>query len=53
VKSRYARRMSLLCVWASSMQRLKWVMALESERPGRKPSCSGLMFFFCFYVIHC
>ena len=43
VKSRYASIMSLLCVWASSMQRLRWVMALEQERPGRNPSCSGLM----------
>ncbi len=46
VKSRYARRMSLLCVWTSSMQIFRWVMALEHDLPGRKPSCSGLMILF-------
>ena len=43
MKSMYAIRMFLLCVWASSMQRLRWVMALEHDLLGRKPSSSGLV----------
>jgi len=46
VKSRYAIRMSLLCVGASSMQRLGRVMALEQDLHGRKPSYSELMICF-------
>jgi len=47
VRSRYAIRMSLLCVvWASSMHKLKWMMALEHDLPGRKLSCSVVMILF-------
>ncbi len=42
VKSRKARMMSFSCVWASSMHRPKCVIALEQERCGLNPSCSGL-----------
>jgi len=43
VKPRYAMRISLSCVWVSSMHRLRCFMALEYERPASKPSCSGLV----------
>jgi hypothetical protein len=46
VKSRYARRMSLLCVWASSIKRLRGVMALKQEQTGRNPYYSGPVIFF-------
>ena len=42
VKSKYARRMSLLRVSAFSIQSLKCVIALEQEDPTRKSSCSRL-----------
>ncbi len=42
VKSKYANILSSLCVCASSMQRLRCVIALEQERLVRNPSCSGL-----------
>jgi hypothetical protein len=43
VKSRYAIRMPLSRVCASSIHRLRCVMAREHERPTRKLSCSGLV----------
>jgi hypothetical protein len=42
VKSKYAMKMSLLWVCASSIHRLGCVMALEQKRPDRKPYCFGL-----------
>jgi hypothetical protein len=42
VESKYAMIMFLLRVCASSRQRLRCVIALEQERPSRKPSCSEL-----------
>jgi hypothetical protein len=41
VKSRYAIRMSLLCMCASSVHRLRYDIAREHERPARKSSFPG------------
>ncbi len=42
VKYRYARSMTLLWVWESSMHRPRWAIALEQERSALNPSCFGL-----------
>ncbi len=45
VKSRYAIRMSLLRVWASSMHKPSWVIALEQEWSALNPSFPGWLFY--------
>jgi hypothetical protein len=44
VKFKYGMKISLLWACASFIQRLGFVIAMEQERPARKPFCYGIVF---------